>query len=86
MTSNATLMREIVELKTMVGKLLETQGKTWGSYEDAFDIIPRSKEWYRQMRRDRMTEGKDFRKVGSTIEYNLESIRNLKTSLIKTQA
>jgi hypothetical protein len=64
---------------------LKTNGVTktteWISYEQAREILPNSKTWYREARNEKkiLVEGKDWRRVGKKVQYNKASIINLNT-------
>ena len=68
---------------------IKPKPEAWISYDEAFKILPRSKQWYQYKRkgmsgvRPSLKYPTDWRKVGSMIEYNAESITRLKMELIR---
>jgi hypothetical protein len=73
------LTKELKRFNDSNGKTIVQRAK-WGSYEDACKIINRSKKWYQEKRATLLLEGKDWRRIGKMIEYNLESIENLRNA------
>jgi hypothetical protein len=57
----------------------------WGSFDDAVKILKRSRHWYNRQRREFLTleVDKDWRMVGSKVEYRMESIARLKERITK---
>jgi hypothetical protein len=58
----------------------------WGYYEDAVNILDRSKDWYLQKRTGEtalLIEGVDWKREGKFIKYKLESVERLKTEISK---
>jgi len=90
-----SLRKDIQWFKHEVAKskdLLPTKKRVWGSYQDACEILAKSKVWYQAQRNGleklgvtvpTLIKGTDWRQIGNMIEYNLESIEQLKQKLIK---
>lgn len=84
--------RSVGWLKTQAMKDRPPTDK-WVSHDEAAKILPRSKDWYRKRRagdidklgqyvRPALVKDRDWRMVGNQVEYRMESIVNLKNSIV----
>lgn len=84
--------RNVGWLKTQAMKDKPPSDK-WVSYEEAVKVLPRSKDWYRKQRTGRIDKFNqyvaptlvrtvDWIMVGNEVQYRLESIVNLKNSIV----
>ncbi|HYE53709.1 MAG TPA: hypothetical protein VD996_02665 [Chitinophagaceae bacterium] len=54
----------------------------WVSYEQACEILPMCKDWYRRARKEKLIEGVDWRSInGKKIEYRVSSLERLKEEM-----
>lgn len=86
-----TFNRNVQWLKQQ--SLLNKPADKWGSYQDAAQILVRSREWYKNARlgyinsrehfvAPRLVKGIDWRMTGNEVEYRMDSIVNLKNAII----
>lgn len=67
----------------------QSRKKIWGTYEEAHEILPRSKQWYKIQRLGIIVGNEytevptlerdcDWRMIGNRVEYRLEAVVALK--------
>lgn len=70
----------------------QSKNQVWGSYDEAHEILPRSKQWYKIQRLGIISNNEyieiptlskevDWRMIGNRVEYRLDAIAELKNKI-----